>query len=93
MTNPSSRSLTRTHSTVTLPITNGGGKTVAQPLDGHENGLSGSVKDPGNATSESISSTGLDVEAFRSLNSVEMMEALTRGLTRWQGDFGKVGEK
>lgn len=36
---------------------------------------------------------GLNLETFSTLSSVEMMEVLTRGLMKWQGEFGKVGEK
>ncbi len=34
---------------------------------------------------------GLD--GFGKLSSVEMMEVLTRRLMRWQGEYGKLGEK
>lgn len=91
-TNPSSSPMTRTHSAATLPATNGGSKTISQVPGSHENGSSGGVRDR-DAVGEKIPGTGVDVEAFRSLSSVEMMEVLTRGLMRWQGDFGKMGEK
>lgn len=91
-TNPSSCSMTRTHSTTTLPRASNGGKTVIQPPASHENSSGGSTKDR-DAVGERIPGTGLDMEAFRNLSSVEMMEVLTRGLMRWQGDFGRVGEK
>lgn len=32
-------------------------------------------------------------EGFRKMSSVEMMEVLTRRLMRWQGEYGKWGEK
>ena len=35
----------------------------------------------------------VDPDTFMTLNSVEMMEVLTRRLMRWQGEFGKWGEK
>ena len=35
----------------------------------------------------------VDEESFRKLNSVEMMEVLTRSLMRWQAQYGKYGEK
>lgn len=89
VTNPSSRQMTRTHSAATLPATTGRSKTVNQIPGSHENNV---IKDH-DTTNEKILGTGLDVEAFRSLSSVEMMEVLTRGLMRWQGDFGKIGEK
>ena len=88
-TNPSSCQMTKTHSTATLPTTIGGSKTVNKIPGSHGNSL---VEDR-HTVSEKIPGTGLDVEAFRSLSSVEMMEVLTRGLMRWQGDFGKIGEK
>lgn len=37
--------------------------------------------------------SGLNPDTFSTLSSVEMMEVLTRGLMKWQGEFGKVGEK
>ena len=36
---------------------------------------------------------GVDDGTFAALSSVEMMEALTRKLMRWQGEYGKWGEK
>ena len=88
-TNPSSCAMTRTHSAATLPATNGGNKTANQIAASPEN----STVKGRDTVGEKIPGTGVDVEAFRSLTSVEMMEVLTRGLMRWQGDFGKVGEK
>ncbi|KAL8972649.1 MAG: hypothetical protein Q9183_000427 [Haloplaca sp. 2 TL-2023] len=35
----------------------------------------------------------LKMEQFRALGSVEMMEVLTRRLMKWQGEYGKLGEK
>lgn len=35
----------------------------------------------------------IDFEQFKDLGSLEMMEALTRKLMKWQGEFGKYGEK
>lgn len=35
----------------------------------------------------------VDFEQFKNLGSLEMMEALTRKLMKWQGEFGKYGEK
>ena len=40
-----------------------------------------------------LAETALDADSFKSLNSIEMMEVLTRGLMRWQGEFGRIGEK
>ena len=91
-TKSSSSLMNRTHSTATLAAANGGGKAATQPPDKQESGISGDVQD-GDAVGEKPTRTDLDVEAFRNLSSVEMMEALTRGLMRWQGDFGKIGEK
>lgn len=36
---------------------------------------------------------GLNLDTFKSLNSVEMMEILTRGLMKWQGDYGNADGK
>ena len=36
---------------------------------------------------------GIDEQAFNALSSFEMMEVLTRRLMRWQGEYGKWGEK
>ncbi len=36
---------------------------------------------------------GIDEEAFAALSSVEMMEVLTRRLIKWQGEYGKPGER
>lgn len=88
-TNPSSCPMTRTHSAATLPATSGGSKTAHQVPSSHE---TGGVKDRETIDAK-LPGTGVDIEAFRSLSSVEMMEVLTRGLMRWQGDFGKLGEK
>ncbi|KAL9006356.1 MAG: hypothetical protein Q9188_000892 [Gyalolechia gomerana] len=35
----------------------------------------------------------IDFEQFKNLGSLEMMEVLTRKLMKWQGEFGKHGEK
>lgn len=35
----------------------------------------------------------MDEGVFKNLNSVEMMDVLTRELVLWQKDFGKYGEK
>lgn len=32
-------------------------------------------------------------EGFAKMSSVEMIEVLTRRLMRWQGEYGKWGEK
>lgn len=88
-TNSSSRQTTQTYSTATLPTTTGGSKTVNKTPGSQGN----SVVEDHQTAGEKIPGTGLDVEAFRRLSSVEMMEVLTRGLMRWQGDFGKIGEK
>lgn len=34
-----------------------------------------------------------DLDQFKHLGSLEMMEVLTRKLMKWQGDYGKYGEK
>lgn len=36
---------------------------------------------------------GIDEQAFAALSSLEMMEVLTRRLMRWQGEYGKWGDK
>ena len=36
---------------------------------------------------------GIDEQAFAALNSIDMMEVLTRRLMRWQGEYGKWGDK
>ena len=36
---------------------------------------------------------GFGVDAFKDLSSVEMMEVLTRKLMKWQGEYGKWGDK
>ena len=36
---------------------------------------------------------GIDEQAFNALSSFEMIEVLTRRLMRWQGEYGKWGEK
>lgn len=89
VTNPSSCQMTRTHSAATLAAANGGSKTGNQASGSH--GLS--VVENQHTVNEKTPGTGLDVEVFRSLSSVEMMEVLKRGLMRWQGDFGKIGDK
>lgn len=81
-----SRNRTRTHSNAAPVIAQDIAK-VTGLLDG--NGNSG-----GNNTRDPIEDTiGLKLETFSSLSSVEMMEVLTRGLMKWQGEFGKAGEK
>ena len=35
----------------------------------------------------------IDETAFAALSSLEMMEVLTRRLMKWQGEYGKWGEK
>ena len=34
-----------------------------------------------------------ELEGFGKLNSVEMMDVLTKRLLRWEGEYGKLGEK
>lgn len=80
----SSRMQTRTHSTAGLGP-NGELAEARNPVETIRN--SSSAEDGGKGN------IGLDVDSFASLSSVEMMESLTRGLMRWQGEFGKVGEK
>lgn len=81
-----SRNRTRTHSSATPAMAQDVGK-IAGLLNG--NGNSG-----GNDSRDSIEGIlGLNLENFGSLSSVEMMEVLTRGLMKWQGEFGKAGEK
>ncbi|KAL8792470.1 MAG: hypothetical protein Q9195_004926 [Heterodermia aff. obscurata] len=36
---------------------------------------------------------GLEVDAFKDLSSGEMMEVLTKKLMKWQGEYGKWGDK
>lgn len=83
-TGSSSRTRTRTHSIAGVGVN--GGLTEAEGSGGATRNGDGDF-DGGKGT------TSLDVDGFASLNSVEMMEALTRGLMRWQGEFGKAGEK
>ncbi|KAL8945033.1 MAG: hypothetical protein Q9216_000017 [Gyalolechia sp. 2 TL-2023] len=35
----------------------------------------------------------IDFEQFKNLDSLEMMEVLTRKLMKWQGEFGRYGDK
>lgn len=83
-TGSSSRTRTRTHSVAGVGAN--GGLTEAEGYSRATRNSDGDA-DGGKAIS------GLDVDDFMSLSSVEMMEALTRGLMRWQGEFGKAGEK
>lgn len=80
-----SRNRTRTHSSATVMAQDSG--KVTGLVDGNGNG-------DGNSSRDLIEDTlGLNLDTFSSLSSVEMMEVLTRGLMKWQGEFGKVGEK
>lgn len=81
-----SRNRTRTHSIATPVMAQDVGK-VTGLLDGNGNSGGSNSRDPIEDT------VGLTLETFSGLSSVEMMEVLTRGLMRWQGEFGKVGEK
>ena len=48
----------------------------------------------GNAVSAALEDLdGIDEQAFAALSSLEMMEVLTRRLMKWQGEYGKWGEK
>lgn len=69
---------TRASSTITPPDS-GGSKEggMAQKLLEGQNGLM----------------DDLEVDGFRELSSVEMMEVLTRRLVKWQGEYGKWGDK
>ncbi|KAL8738280.1 MAG: hypothetical protein Q9181_000915 [Wetmoreana brouardii] len=40
-----------------------------------------------------VISAELKIEQFRELGSLEMMEVLTRRLMKWQGEYGKFGDK
>ena len=64
-------------STITPPESGGSGTGMAQKL------LDGGQK----------LLDDLEVDGFRELSSVEMMEILTRRLMRWQGEYGKCGDK
>lgn len=81
-----SRNRTRTHSSSTTVMAQDSGK-VTGLLDGNGNSGGSDSRDPIEET------LGLNLETFSSLSSVEMMEVLTRGLMKWQGEFGKAGEK
>lgn len=58
-----------------------------------DGGKGASFLDGANGSHASDGFPGLNLETFVSLSSVEMMEVLTRGLMKWQGEYGKVGEK
>lgn len=79
----SSSSRTRTSTQSSIGVVANGGLTETEPLGGAGNGDKGEGK----------VEVDLDPERFARLSSVEMMEVLTRGLMKWQGEFGKVGEK
>ena len=40
-----------------------------------------------------LGSDAIDEQAFAALSSLEMMEVLTRRLMKWQGEYGKWGDK
>lgn len=81
-----SRNRTRTHSSATAVMAPDSGKMTGL-LEGNGNSGGNNSRDPIEDT------VGLNLETFGSLSSVEMMEVLTRGLMKWQGEFGKAGEK
>ena len=81
-----SRTRTRTQSSPT---------TVAAPESAKPTALhEGNSNGGGDNSSDTLDeASGLNLDTFRNLSSMEMMEVLTRGLMKWQGEFGKVGEK
>ena len=101
---PISRTRTRTHSSTTV-----GAATVTAPgSDRHAPAPvlvgSSATAERFNEASNLIGSTnlgggrlelaaGLNEEVFKSLSSMEMMEILTRGLMKWQGEYGNVDGK
>lgn len=85
MTEPSSTTKTST-------------STNTPPSDSNAHGSAENGKDPemelAKATNNALRDLeGMDEEAFAALSSLEMMEVLTRRLMRWQGEYGKWGEK
>ena len=80
---PTTKSSTST-TTNTPPLNgngNGNGKTSGGPL----------LEKVVNAALLDVD--GIDEQGFAGLSSLEMMEVLTRRLMKWQGEYGKWGDK
>ncbi len=74
-------------STNTPPESNG------NRSDGHGNGSKRNM-DSGETVNAALADLdGINEKAFAALNSVAMMEVLTRRLMKWQAEYGKWGEK
>ena len=66
------------------------------PSDTNGEGQNGNGRDDisGKAVNTALEDhDGIDESAFAALSSLEMMEVLTRRLMKWQGEYGKWGEK
>ncbi len=82
-----SRPRTRTHSSATIMVVPAPSPAL---VDGNKNISDRSI----NTSGERLElEAGLNLDTFKSLNSVEMMEILTRGLMKWQGDYGNADGK
>lgn len=55
-----------------------------------ERALNGDTPTPDNAAQNGETPKERD---FKELNSMEMMDVLTRGLLKWQQEYGKYGDK
>ena len=68
--------------------------STATPPDLNGDGKAGmALKDINSVLNALGDADTIDEEAFGKLNAVEMMEVLTKRLMRWQGEYGKYGEK
>ncbi|KAL9130424.1 MAG: hypothetical protein Q9217_001391 [Psora testacea] len=86
-----SRSRSNTQNSTKTSLSN----TATPPdINGDGNGVEdATVKEVRSALSALGDMDDVDEENFGRLSAVEMMEVLTRRLMRWQGQYGKYGEK
>ena len=82
------------------PSTTKSSTSTNTPLDstGGSNGGSNDGNSSGDISGKSVNAAledlqGIDEQAFDALSSLQMMEVLTRRLMKWQGEYGKWGEK
>lgn len=67
-------------------------ETLKTPLDNPEPIKDGKRSEPEDQRQDAVDGE-FDIDQFKHLGSLEMMEVLTKKLMKWQGEYGKYGEK
>lgn len=70
-------------------------KPPVTPPEGEQVSIERKVWQPGDQQQSKVAdfNAALDVDQFKHLDTLEMMELLTRKIMQWQGEYGRYGEK